>query len=341
MKLEPVSILNEPVAEALPPDSPSGCQPVPPWVLERCPRHVSTDRMPLPGGPRQSHTPGTQIEVSHRSGTDAALISATLRGCRALPADQFQSAVTASFLAVFAALARTSAPHAVRMWNFIPGIHDPLRPGEDRYRVFNAGRFDAFQRWLQRLAAASGTGHAQSLPAATGVGHFSDDLVIHALGARSPGQPVENPLQTPAYLYSSAHGPRPPCFSRATVTNLGDQSQRPTLLVSGTGSIRGEASRHEGDLVGQFAESIENIERLAASIQSPPGFALSGVETARVYHTTLADGGWISQAIRAKLPRSAAIEVLHGVICRPELLVEIEATIGSPAAEHGRVPTCA
>src|SRR5207245_413528 len=54
------------------------------------------------------------------------------------------------------------------------------------------------------------------VPAASGVGHGGEDLVLHALAVAEAGQAVDNPNQVPAYHYSTRYGPVPPCFAQAT-----------------------------------------------------------------------------------------------------------------------------
>src|SRR5260370_11465816 len=134
----------------------------------------------------------------------------------------------------------------VRFGNYLPAIPEPMDAQRDRYMVFNSGRFAALSEWF------GGPDHLPSrLPAASGVGHYGQDLIVHCLAFDRPGQAVENPRQIPAFRYSARYGPLPPCFARATiVTDPIDAN--PVLLVAGTASIRGEQSVHQGDLPGQM-----------------------------------------------------------------------------------------
>lgn len=302
---------------------------IPSWAAELCPQPGQ------PGQPKQRELKGQHLRATMRihSGPCHNLVSLTLTEIGLLAAADFQSAVTAAYIAVLSSLAKTESPHPIRMWNFIGSIHQPMGPGIDRYRVFNTGRFDAFSQISRTPAADCTSMFCVGLPAASGVGHRADALTIHALGARSPGIAIENPWQVPAFAYSTAHGPRPPCFSRAVVSQL-QRSHRshadgPTLLVSGTASIRGEDSTHANDLPAQFDETTENIKRLADSIKHPCRFALAGLETARIYYSRVADGPWLRQAARSRFGPTAAIELVPASICRAELLVEIEATIAA------------
>jgi enamine deaminase RidA (YjgF/YER057c/UK114 family) len=193
--------------------------------------------------------------------------------------------------------------------------------GLDRYRVFNLGRFDAFADWF---GAGGPELPVPVLPAASAVGHCGDHLVVCALGMGTPGAPVENPRQIPAFAYSRAHGPRPPCFARATVARLPAGLR---LLVSGTASIRGEDSVHPGSLTLQLAETFENIDRLARSVRGADRFDLSGIESARVYFPRPGDRTLLASNVSAKLPVTASVEFFPAWVCRSELHVEIEATL--------------
>lgn len=259
------------------------------------------------------------LEVSR--GDDAGMAMAVLPGATRLSAEGLRTCVAEVFTSVREGLSESGFPHAVRMWNFLPGIHGRMGEGLDRYRVFNLGRFDAFARWFDADGPES---LAPVLPAASAVGHHGDHLVVSALGLRAPGEPVENPRQTPAFAYSRAHGPRPPCFARATVARL---PVGPRLLVSGTASICGEDSVHPGSLSLQLAETFENIDRLARSVRGTDRFDLSGIESARVYFPRPTDRTLLASSVSARLPVTASVEFFPAWVCRPELLVEIEATL--------------
>ena len=146
----------------------------------------------------------------------------------------------------------------MRFWNFVPGIHADMADGRDRYMVFNAGRFAAFERWFGQAAL-----FRRTVPTASAVGIASGVFTIYALGAREAGVPVENPRQVPAYRYSARYGPLPPCFARGTiVAGLGTG---PSLLVGGTASIVGEESLHDRDARQQALETFENLAELVTA----------------------------------------------------------------------------
>jgi enamine deaminase RidA (YjgF/YER057c/UK114 family) len=216
--------------------------------------------------------------------------------------------------------------HVVRMWNHVPRIHDPTDGGRDRYMVFNAARFGAMSHWFggaDRIAAC--------VPAASGVGHRGDALVVHALATIQPGIPVQNPRQVPSHHYSSRYGPLPPCFARATRVD----HPRPKLLISGTAAISGEDSMHDGDLGRQFALVKQNLRALirGAGVTSPEAEVLTLIDQLRVYVPRDADRATIEGLTRDAFVGSTDLEFVAADLCRAELLVEIEgvAHFGAPA----------
>lgn len=218
-------------------------------------------------------------------------------------------------------LAGTDTPHPVRIWNFIPSIHQsmPAAPGEphlDRYRIFNLGRFDAFSDWFGDLSTAPGT-----MPTATGIGHRGHELAIHILAAPTPGDPIENPRQRPAFRYSARYGPRPPCFARATRATI---NGRNLLLIGGTASVRGEDSVHHGSLAAQLDESVENLAILLRCVVDDPA-PLRLITEARVYFVHATDAEMLESELARRLPGVHRPELIQADICREELLVEIEA----------------
>jgi chorismate lyase/3-hydroxybenzoate synthase len=226
----------------------------------------------------------------------------------------------------------------VRLWNFIPGILEPLGELPHRYMVFNAGRFAAYTRWYRHRDRFD-----RYVATASGVGHAGEDLVIHCLAARSPGMPVENPRQVAAYRYSARYGPQPPCFARAT--RLDARGAR-SLLVGGTASVRGEDSLYAGDVAAQIEETLRNLAAVAAAgavAARPAGAAdearegeLERYRSLRVYHVRDEDLPGIRAAVAASFRRLELLELVSADLCRPELLVEIEgiADLASPVADE-------
>lgn len=284
---------------------------VPQWACALAPESAGALEVVAAGGAR--------AEVRLSRGRGAGLALASVDGVRGLAADAMRACVADVYRRVLRTLRDGGVPHPVRMWTFLPGIHDHLAPGMDRYRVFNAGRFDAFSEWLGGEAAFE-----QRLPAASALGHDGSRLIVAALGLETPGTPIENPRQVSAFAYSRAHGPRPPCFARAMFANL---PSGPRLLVSGTASIRGEDSLHAGDLQKQLDETFENLGRLAQHARGGHRFELGGADTARVYFARPSDREAVIAGVAARMAPTTALEFVPALVCRAELLVEIEATL--------------
>ena len=103
-----------------------------------------------------------------------------------------------------------------------------------------------------------------------------------------------------------------------------------TTLVSGTASIVEAKTVHIGDVERQTEQTIENIERLIAeenfARHNMPGVGatLADIAKLRVYVKHAEDYEKCRNIVEAKLPDIPAI-YLHADVCRPDLLVEIEA----------------
>ncbi|HEX7704846.1 MAG TPA: hypothetical protein VF701_00135 [Thermoanaerobaculia bacterium] len=201
-------------------------------------------------------------------------------------------------------------PWFVRMWNHVGSVNAE-DDGMERYRLFCAGRHEAF--------VAAGYHNGADLPAASAVGMSGRGLATYFLAAREPGIQIENPRQMAAYRYPPRYGPKSPSFSRATLW-------RDTLFVSGTSSVVGHESVHIGDVEGQLDETVRNIETVIA--QAFPGRGLETVVAAKTYIRRASDYDLIARKLDAIFPSNLYLE---SDICREELLLETEvvAVVGS------------
>ena len=236
-------------------------------------------------------------------GEGFSLASVTIPDARSLGRAELHEATAQAYRRLEAELRFLGTVHPVRLWNHIPGIHDPMGDGLDRYMVFNAGRYEALSAWFggketfdTRVASASG------------VGHQGRDLVIHCLASDRPGRAVDNPRQVAPYRYSSKYGPLPPCFARATATAS-------LILVGGTASIVGETSVHLGDLARQTAETLTNL-----AVFVP----LDRYRDVRVYYPDPERLEELRGLLKDAFPGAGRIEWVRADLCRAELLVEIE-----------------
>jgi chorismate lyase/3-hydroxybenzoate synthase len=269
--------------------------------------------------------PQQDLAVSVATGAHFTHVHVELANADSMPSDALADRVREAYLLVAATLTEQRR-HPVRFWNFVPNIHTPSGEGIDRYMVFNSGRFAACERWL-----GSAKEFDHTLAAASGVGVVGTDLGIHCLAADSPGRPVENPRQVPAYRYSQRFGPRPPCFARATrITRQIDAAW--WLLVAGTASIRGEATAFVSDVAAQTAETFANLDALLEASERAHVADQSATRAAgdahftslRVYVVHDDDLAIVQQLVSARYPDVLDVEYARADLCRTDLLVEIE-----------------
>lgn len=204
-------------------------------------------------------------------------------------------------------------PHLLRIWNYLPRIN--TGSGDDEhYRRFCVGRAQGFDEFPSAPGA---------LPAGTAIGtHAKDELLVYFIAARQPGHQIENRRQISAFNYPRAYGPRTPMFSRAVVWA---DERGSCLLVSGTASIVGHASRHPDNLEAQLDETWANLEHLRQQAGATRPITL------RVYIRDKADYPATRAFLDKRLdPQVTAIYLLAD-ICRAELLVEIEGVYAMPA----------
>lgn len=248
------------------------------------------------------------------------LASVRVHDARGLDRMAFQEATFFVYRLLEAELRTCQTLHPVRLWNHIPGIHEPMGDGQDRYMVFNAGRYEALSAWFGSNATFD-----TRVASASGVGHDGSDLVVHCLAAQRPGRAVANPRQIAPYRYSRSYGPLPPCFARATV--IEPEGER-LVLVGGTASIVGEASVHVGDLAKQTDETLANLAVLIHEAAGEEGGdregALVRYEDVRVYYPDPYRQDELRGLLKGAFPGARAVEWVRADLCRTDLLVEIE-----------------
>ena len=209
-------------------------------------------------------------------------------------------------------------PHLLRIWNYL----DAITQGDgdiERYRQFCIGR-----------ARGLGDFDPTHLPAATAIGRCDDARVLQVywLAARTPGTPLENPRQVEAWRYPRQYGPQSPSFARAMLPPTHGQSP---LLLSGTASVVGHATRHAGLLLEQIGETFTNFEALIDEArkrqpQLPPVF--DGSSRLKVYVRDRADLPLVARALEARLGPDVPRLLLHAAICRRDLALEIDGVHG-------------
>ena len=227
---------------------------------------------------------------------------------RAEPDDDLRTRTRTVYRGLVSACREAGYPYLLRMWNFFGRIHEP-EDGLERYQAFCIGRAEA----LEALDIPLG-----SMPAATAIGSDHAGLFVHAIAAREPGAPVENPRQVSAYHYPERYSPKSPSFARATRI---ETPHGPMLLISGTASITGHESRHPGDIAGQARETLANLDTL----QAEGGADLPGLRWLRVYLRHPEHRDTVEAILREHYgERTPPVQWVRGDVCRQELLIEIE-----------------
>jgi chorismate lyase/3-hydroxybenzoate synthase len=264
--------------------------------------------------------PQDQFPVAMSVGGGISLVRVVIPDIRALDILTLQQSVADAYRAVFDHL---GPAHPVRFWAFVPDIHAEMGPELDRYMAFNAGRYAAFSAWFGGREA-----FGRTLPTASAVGTAARDFYLYCLAVESPGTPLENPRQVPAYQYSRRFGPMPPCFARATRVDRGRES---LLLVGGTASIRGEESMYVGAVGEQCEETFQNLASLIQSASGPgaavpahPLAPLLAFRELRVYYMRAEDVDSVLDRIKERFTSVRRVELVRAELCRRELLVEIE-----------------
>jgi len=231
-----------------------------------------------------------------------------------------QVASKSAYASIFRLLDAQGLPHLWRAWNYLADIHGD-DCGLERYRRFNMGRGSAFEQASRTVVGR--------VPAACAIGLKQGPLSVAFLAGTVPAVPIENPRQVSAYLYPSQYGPRSPTFSRAALVYPPGQE---LLFISGTASIVGHHSLHDGDVQAQCHESLDNIEAVVAEanrVSRQGRFDLAGLSY-RVYVRHAGHVDAVRRVLRERCGDVPAV-CLQADICRVELLVEIEAMGGQAA----------
>lgn len=261
-----------------------------------------------------------------------------LGGVRGPAGDDAYGESLAAFEQLREQLARVGArfDQVVRTWIYVNRITEGPE-GRRRYQEMNRARTDFYRdiRFGARLRAPWSP--EVIYPASTGIGSSASGITLSALALASTRPdvfilPLENPQQTPAYAYHARYSLLSPKFSRAMAVV---QGHFVTTLVSGTASVLRAGTCHAGDVARQTHQAIENIEHLLApenfTRHGLPGTGarLEDIAKLRVYVRNLDEYEICREICEERFPRVPAI-YLQADLCRPDLLVEIEAVAFSP-----------
>lgn len=204
----------------------------------------------------------------------------------------------------------STTPHFLRIWNYFAAINEGTADDE-RYRRFCGGR-----------AAGLGPAFAGNYPAASAIGTHDGErrVQVYAVAARVPGTAVENPRQWSAWRYPRQYGPTAPGFARG----MRAPTHSPQLYISGTAAVVGHASHHAGDIDAQLDETMKNLDSLLQSAQSKSALGHGAGDVLKVYVRHPEHAARVESGLRARLGPHVPMVLLHGDICRAELLLEID-----------------
>lgn len=216
-------------------------------------------------------------------------------------------------------------PKIVRMWNYIHRINEDNVENLEIYRDFVRGRAEAFEQYhIPKV----------ELPAATVIGSLGGGIAFYFMASRSGARVnIENPRQVAAYEYPRQYGPTSPSFARATyLVPAGGGEESARIYISGTASILGHETMHEGDTGKQCQVALENIQHLISAKNLSTygigaGYELADLRNVKVYVRHREDMETVREMCAEVLSPDAAIMYLNLDICRTDLLVELEGAV--------------
>lgn len=272
-------------------------------------------------------TQGQRGAVRYRCDNETLFGVMVMPEVPAAPSEQnqqtpLQHATESAYRQIFALLDELDYPFVLRFWNYMADINGTSH-GLERYHQFTLGRQDAF--------LACGREVIGKVPAACALGYTpamaQNPLIIAVLAGRTAPLAIENPRQMSAYRYPLQYGPRSPSFSRASLVSLGQDA---LLFISGTASIVGHETLHAKDVVAQTRETLANIKAVLDEANRQSGQPLFNLANLyyRVYVRHVADMLLIREEMQRSIGAEFKAVFLQADICRPDLLLEIEATAG-------------
>lgn len=223
----------------------------------------------------------------------------------------------------------------VRQWNYIENILSTIssqKSLKQNYQIFN----DVRSLYYDSTIFQNG------YPAATGIGMNTGGIVLEFVAVK-PSKNIytvslKNPQQIDAHKYDSevlvgeplkeAPKKTTPKFERGKllVTNYFAQ-----IFISGTASILGQKTMHEGNVEAQTYTTIDNIKQLISgeSLKDKNielNLGLNSFSYIRVYVKNSIDIPKVKKICKNSFINVPALYVVSDV-CREELLVEIEGMI--------------
>jgi chorismate lyase/3-hydroxybenzoate synthase len=261
------------------------------------------------------------IRFHKHGGTVAAMSGDVLFGSITAPEDRnagLDHTTEQAYGELLRLLREFGFPHLWRIWNYFPRINEDQH-GLERYRLFCMGRHHALADALPGFPA--------SLPAGTAVGTQSGPLQMYFLAGAQAVTHLGNPRQLNAYDYPEIYGPRSPSFARATLCRSEGAVQ---LFISGTASVVGHQSRHEGLPDLQALETVTNLRALIDYAQDLAPAIDGGTGLQSVFKVYVRNPKYLEtvrRVLHASFLLPSRLLYLQGDLCRKELLVEIEGLI--------------
>jgi enamine deaminase RidA (YjgF/YER057c/UK114 family) len=219
----------------------------------------------------------------------------------------------------------------IRTWLYLGNITGAEKH-TTRYLELNSARTDFYRDRKFFTGLLPPEWKKPVFPASTGIGMKGSEMSLGGIALKSERSdivlfPLENPKQTAAYDYAHEYGPDSPKFSRAMAIVAGELV---TTFISGTASITASDTRHADNFERQTQQTLDNIQVLIASDNFQQhgfpgmGATLDDLALARVYLKRPEDYRQARAICQQRMGKLPTIYVVSD-ICRPELLVEIEA----------------
>lgn len=259
--------------------------------------------------------------TSKRSGNtrviECADYAAIIVEMEPVSADGMREQSRQAYLSLLKATKASKHTRLVKIWNYFGEINC----GEDdseKYRQFSIGRAEVFNEL--------GVNDEDS-PTGTAIGtKDGSGLKLIALASNHAFCPVENPRQISAFNYPRLYGPSSPKFSRGGFVSLDSHK---LFLISGTASVVGHQSNFPYDTPLQTTETFKNLAYLCEAISDLDSndiqFKLDEQSVLRVYLRDPADYELAVERIEQHFGiNHEQVAYLHGIVCRRELMIEID-----------------
>ncbi len=219
-----------------------------------------------------------------------------------------------AYSSIFDQIGQWGYPYLLRTWNFFPEITSG-QSAYNNYQLFCSGRARAYD-----MAEVPSV-----YPAATVIGTSQPGLYIYFIAAKKSGTGIENTQQVSAFNYPPSYSQDPPLFSRAL---LHRNQRQEILFISGTASITGHSTQFADDVNRQLEVCLDNLENLLTTASAEHEFSpitLQECKEIKLFLRNPRDLDTVRTHLRLHLGPNVPINYLQGEMCRPDLLVEIEA----------------